>query len=81
MKYQFITLDTKEQPTPERETFLEAWNDMYKYVKKLLDANQMDYQLLETAIWIDWSGNGFKVPIFFYDARDQAINEGWQNPA
>lgn len=61
-----------------KETFMEAWDDMYQYVKQRLADATMTYQELETAIWIDVE-NG--PPIFFYDARDRAINSGWVPPA
>jgi hypothetical protein len=54
---------------------MEAWMDMYKWVKTSMDEGTLDRQLLETAIWIKPSENS---PIYFYDARDRAINEGWK---
>lgn len=66
---------------PVHENFMDAWKDMYAYVKRLLDAGQMSYQVLETAIWIETIFTGGKQPIMFYDARDIAIRDfGWTQP-
>ena len=75
-KFQFISLEPNKSG-PERNTFLEAWNDMYLYVKDLLDRKALAIQVLETCIWLEvpWNHN---MP--FYDARDHAIREGWQQP-
>lgn len=70
--FQFYFLSMSE---PVRDTFMEAWMDMYKWVKTSMDAGTLDRQLLETAIWIKPSEDS---PIYFYDARDRAINEGWK---
>jgi hypothetical protein len=77
MTYQFQTLEQGKE-SPVRQTFMEAWNDMYEYVKGLMDSGNMSLQLLETAIWIQHPLNG---PLFFYDARDYAIDAcGWTPP-
>ena len=78
MNYEFQTLTGKKYP--KRETFMDAWNDMYEYVKASLDAGTMSYQELETALWIVTSREGLNVPILFYDARDMAIDNGWTQP-
>ena len=75
-KFQFVSLEP-DKSGPERETFLEAWNDMYLYVKDLLDRNEMFLQVLETCIWLQTPWNN---DMRFYDARDSAIREGWQQP-
>ena len=64
--------------SPKRETFMEAWNDMFKWVEKQLESSGLSYQVLETAIWIiDDSG----LPTYFYQARDRAISQyGWLYP-
>jgi hypothetical protein len=71
--FQFVTLTQKNAQT--HDNFMAAWKDMYVWVKDLIDRNEMSYQVLETAIWIEQNG---KDPIFFYDARDKAIDEGWK---
>lgn len=73
MPWKFVTLDPKAVNSPERETFNDAFRDMYRYVKGLLDSGDLSYQVLETALWIDTPTN---VPLFFYDARDIACNTG-----
>ncbi len=73
MPWKFTTLDPQAAHLPERETFNDAFRDMYRYVKGLLDAGQLNYQVLETAIWIDTPTG---IPLFFYDARDIACNTG-----
>ena len=80
--YQFQNLSSSELPAPIRETFMEAWNDMYEWVKRQLDSGGMSYQVLETTIWIEFTdATGCKLPIYFYDARDRAIGEfGWSAP-
>ena len=68
--------------SPIRISFMEAWNDMYLWVKNEMASNNMSLQVLETAIWIEVKNNcdGGKYPIYFYDARDRAIDEGWIQP-
>jgi hypothetical protein len=72
-KYRFISLETGFKPV-DRDTFKEAFADMFKWVKNLLDKNQMTYQILETVIWIE-TPTGAHLP--FYSARDMAIKEGF----
>jgi hypothetical protein len=80
MNYQFQTIVAGEKNPPARPSFMEAWQDMYTWVKKQLDAGQMSYQVLETAIWIEQQGE-VKSPILFYDARDLAIRKyNWTQP-
>jgi hypothetical protein len=78
-KYQFQTLEANINPYPIHDNFMDAWKDMYKYVKGLLDKGQMSIQMLETSIWIN-NLPGVKLPTMFYDARDKAIKEGWKQP-
>ena len=69
-------------PSPIHDSFLDAWNDMYAYVNGKLQAGQMSYQMLETAIWIKpYAPHPQNLPIMFYDARDRAIDEfNWTQP-
>jgi hypothetical protein len=60
--------------------FMDAWDDMYKYVKRLIDAGQMSIRLLETAIWIEVASPDGRQAFMFYDARDMAIDKGWKQP-
>ena len=77
MAYQFETLE-KGKKFPVHETFMEAWEDMFQYVKAGMDSGGMSWRALETAIWINVSDN----PMYFYDARDHAINTyGWEKPS
>jgi hypothetical protein len=80
--YQFQGMVKGEKSVPVRKSFMEAWNDMYQWVKAQLDANSLSYQVLETAIWIEIvSPIGAKTAVYFYDARDRAISEyGWTQP-
>ena len=75
-KYLFETMVDGAPKTPARDTFMEAWDDMYQHVKSLQDAGTLSWQLLETAMWI-------KTPnetLYFPDARDKAIREfNWQH--
>jgi len=74
--YQFESL-TKGHVSPIRQTFMEAWTDMYLYVNDLLNKGALSPQLLETAIWIKC---GTALPLGFYAARDMAIDLGWKKP-
>jgi len=76
MKYLFESMLGKEK-WPLRDTFIEAWNDMYRHVQQQLEAGNLGYQLLETALWIELRDEATcsKAPMFFYDARDHAIRE------
>lgn len=73
MPWKFTSLDPRAGNSPERETFDDAFRDMYRYVRGLIDAGQLNYQVLETSIWIDTPD---RIPLFFYDARDIACNNG-----
>lgn len=79
MTAQFQTLDGKTYP--KHNSFMAAWLDMYEYVNALLKSGNMTYQVLETAIWIELNDDMNKKPLYFYDARDRAIDDGWQLPA
>jgi hypothetical protein len=77
--YQFQTLGGEE--FSKHNEFMDAWNDMYQWVKGMLDKQQLNPQLLETSIWIEVNNDGIKSPILFYDARDIAIMKwGWKQP-
>ena len=80
MTYQFETMEKGAESTPPRETFMEAWDDMYKYVKK--NIGNISLQVLETSIWIAVKADGSTMsPWNFYDARDFAIdNFKWVEP-
>jgi hypothetical protein len=73
LPWKFVTLDSTVEPSPPRETFDEAFRDMYLYVKKLLDSDQLTWQVLDTAIWIETPD---VLPLFFADARDLACQSG-----
>ena len=73
MKFKFVSLEEGFVPKVV-DDFFTAWLHMYEWVKAKLDAGQLDWQLLETAIWIEQSGPKGTVPIYFYDARDRAID-------
>jgi hypothetical protein len=82
MTYQFQTLE-QGKPSPVRQIFMEAWNDMYIHVKGLMDSGNISLQMLETSMWIEskFDNGNTPTPIFFYDARDYAIQEhGWTQP-
>ena len=80
-EYQFETLEAGKQ-FPVRKTFMDAWEDMYKYVKAMMASGNFSLQLLETSLWIRSSDNReIQSPMYFYDARDYAIHVyGWVNP-
>ena len=40
----------------ERETFAEAFADMYRYVRNLVDSGALTLQVLETGHWIEEIG-------------------------
>jgi len=74
-KWKFVSMEPGFKPV-EVDSFMEAWDAMFQWVKKLMDEGQMSYQVLETAIWIEQPTPA--APIFFYDARDRAISQyGW----
>jgi hypothetical protein len=63
----------------EFHSFEEAFAAIYHRLNEDMKAEQMSYQFLETTIWIE---NKMMMPvppinpIFFYDARDKAVNIG-----
>jgi hypothetical protein len=81
MEYLFETMipeaDAKPPKFPIRDTFMEAWNDMYQHVQKCLAAGNLSHQLLETAMWIELRDTKkcSKAPMLFPAARDHAIRE------
>lgn len=80
--YQFETIIQGEPKFPKRDTFMEAWNDMFIWVNEQLKRDDFSLQVLETCIWIKQVAGGTHSPINFYDARDQAIEcFGWTKPA
>lgn len=62
-------------------SFMAAWLDMYQYVSDLLNRGELSPQILETAMWIEIQYEGTSLPIYFYEARDRAIEDGWKLPA
>jgi len=74
--YRFEVTTTEKFPV--RKTFMEAWDDMFQWVEKQLASGGLSYQVLETAIWILIHDDGYIGPMYFYDARDHAIDAyGW----
>lgn len=73
--YTFVNLEQGVEPQ-EFDTFKEAFTAMSKCVNELSNKGQLTLQFLETAIWIEVAVAGLRSPIFFYDARDKAIDEG-----
>jgi hypothetical protein len=81
MTAQFQTLSLLNKNGELRNSFMEAWVDMFNYVNARIKAGNMSVMELETAVWIELDhGNGVKRPIYFYDARDRAIVDGWEYP-
>jgi len=72
--YTFVCLakPSKKQNTV-CPTFKEAFTHMFNWVNEQLDNGGMSYQVLETAIWIETTSG---TPLFFYDARDLAVEQG-----
>lgn len=60
-------------PPTESDTFEGAWRAMYAWVKEMAARQELSLQLLETSIWIETPSG---VPMYFYDARDRAWNDG-----
>jgi hypothetical protein len=56
-------------------TFKEACKIMYDAVKKMVQEGT-SLQVLETAVWIENTGNN-PSPVMFYDAKDIACEQGW----
>ena len=71
--YKFVTLDNSLPEAHPVPTFAEAWEQMATYVKARIAAGTFCLQLLETSIWIEVPG---ETPLFFYEAKDRAYNEG-----
>lgn len=81
MTYEFQTLEADGKNNTKHKDFIQAWNDMYQWVSAKLKAGQLTHQVLETCIWIEMNSADRKAPIYFYDARDKAIQEfGWAPP-
>ena len=76
--YQFQTLEAGVSPSPKHENFMDAWKDMYKYVKGLIDADNLSIQLLETTVWIEIANLVGESSWSFYDCRNRAISKGWK---
>jgi len=69
-QWKFVSMEEGVEPVVS-ETFEGAWRAMYKWVRDRMDG--LTFQALETSIWIE-STSG--TPMFFYDARDLAIEMG-----
>ena len=70
MKYKFIALNGVKQT---HDSFKGAFKAMFDWVKAQFAAGGISLQVLETAIWIETPEHR---PIYFYDARDLAIDLG-----
>lgn len=69
--YTFYSMEQGDKPV-ECSSFKEAFTVMFNWVTNHLNGEGLSYQVLETAIWIEIDGQ----PLYFYDARDRAIDEG-----
>lgn len=69
--YVFVTMEKDHRVVCH--TFKDAFTAMFNWINDALDNGGLSYQVLETAIWIETTGG---TPIFFYDARDLAIEQG-----
>ena len=56
------------------ETFEEAFAKLYRILKKDIEAGNMSWQVLETAVWIETPKR--PIPMYFYEARDHACDIG-----
>lgn len=74
MKWKFVSLMAGFTPI-ERDTFDEAFTDMFNYVTAALKNDGMSWQELETMIWIETPTAG-EPPLMFYTARDLACDKG-----
>lgn len=72
-QWKFVALTQGFKPKVV-DTFEEAWRDMYAWVKKMMDEEQLSYQVLETAIWLETGAH--PLPVMFNAARDRACREG-----
>lgn len=70
--YTFYSMMDGDEPKVCK-TFKEAFTHMFNWVNEQLKGGGLSYQVLETAIWIETPGGS---PIFFYDARDLACEQG-----
>jgi len=58
----------------EYPTLKAAFKKLYDEIRAALDAHTFTYQQLETMCWIQ---EGQNVPVYFYDLRDHACQQGW----
>jgi len=58
------------------DSIIEAFNALAKKVFHQLNNGGLSYQLLETACWVEQM-NPQQV-LMFYEARDEAIRQGWK---
>lgn len=72
MTWTFINL-SKGFISQPRATFDEAFTDMFHYVKRKVDANEMTFQELETSLWLEQDGED---PVYFYKAKEMAHDSG-----
>lgn len=73
MKYKFVSIIEGSSASIPCASFREAFTHMFNCVNDLINSDKLSLQLLETAIWIEREVGS---PIFFYDARDRALDEG-----
>lgn len=79
--FQFEVMEQKSIPFAKHDTYMEAWEDMYQWVKTKMKAGTLSFQVLETAVWITIRTGELETPLMFNDARDKAIDEhGWKVP-
>lgn len=72
MSWKFHSLRSGFIPTPYRESFAKAFEDMYVFVSNALSTG-LTIQELETSLWIVTPDG---TPMFFYAARDKAWDLG-----
>lgn len=71
-EFVFETMEEGFKPVV-RQSFKEAFADMYHWVCKMLDDGNLSLQVLETAIWIK---GPYGICYLFNQARNKAIREG-----
>ena len=73
-EFKVVFLDDKESPTPF-ESLKQATEYFVSRIKEMIKSGGMALQVLETCIWIEVPGR--KIPMFFYEVKNHAIDEGW----
>lgn len=68
-----VTVNMQKEPV-EYPTFMEAWRAFAKRIHEMIAKEELTIQSLETACWIQ---EGNYPPVYFYEARDWAIEHGW----